>query len=224
MKIRKGKNYFTFYEDVSTLYLYVISLLGVNVSGCVGGFLPSWIHRWYSTTPVAPSSTYKISTRAALMFWEWGHDTCDNVNVTMSPSLSVADVISTPLFPVISSTIRGYILLASWRMVCVVCGNVCAHKNQSGLSIDLAPEHRSQPWPGLPRQPNIQLTSPQALSAQPSLSNQQLGSSPHITILWLIFGWKVKKRFLTTLQPHLWWIIIFGLKSLMSARAQGFRP
>ena len=148
---------------------HFMKMLGVNVSGCVGGFLPSWIHRWYSTTPVAPSSTYKISTRAALMFWEWGHDTCDNVNVTMSPSLSVADVISTPLFPVISSTIRGYILLASWRMVCVVCGNVCAHKNQSGLSIDLAPEHRSQPWPGLPRQPNIQLTSPQALSTQPSL-------------------------------------------------------
>ena len=69
------------------------------------------------------------------MFWEWGPDTCDNVNVTMSPSLSLADVISPPLFPLISSTIRGYILLASWRMVCVAC----AHKNQSGLSIDLAP-------------------------------------------------------------------------------------
>ena len=69
------------------------------------------------------------------MFWEWGPDTCDNVNVTVSPSLSLADVISPPFFPLISSTIRGYILLASWRMVCVAC----AHKNQSGLSIDLAP-------------------------------------------------------------------------------------
>ena len=86
----------------------------------MGGFLPSWI-QGYSTTPVAPSSTYKISTRVALMIWEWGHDTCDNVNVTMSPSLSAADVISPPLFPVISSTIRGYILQASWRMVCAVC-------------------------------------------------------------------------------------------------------
>ena len=106
----------------------------------------------------------------------------------------------------------------------VVCGNVCAHKNQSGLSIDLAPEHRSQPWPGLPRQPNIQLTSPQALSAQPSLSDQQLGSSPHITILWPIFGWKVKRKVFDRLTASSTVNHNFWAEKFIVSLAQGFRP
>ena len=156
------------------------------------------------------------------MFWEWGPDTCDNVNVTMSPSLSLADVISPPLFPLISSTIRGYILLASWRMVCVAC----AHKNQSGLSIDLAPVLSTGASLGQGYQDNPTSSSHLLrLSPLSPVSNQQLGSSPHITICSPYFlGWNSKKEFFECYPAKPKITPNFTGKMLNDRLAQGFRP